>query len=53
MPVPSGMGAIYRSIAAELGDSVHLLQPVDRGFLNQRMPSGAVIKTAIVYDEPF
>ncbi len=53
MPVPSGMGAIYRSIAAELVDSVRLSQPVDRGFLNQRMPSGAVIKTAIVYDEPF
>lgn len=27
--------------------------PVDRAFLQQRMPSGAVIKTNIVYDEPF
>ena len=92
-----GMGAIYRAIAAELGDSVHLSQPVrhiaqdadgvtirsddmtvrarrtivavplaiasqilyepmlpvDRSFLHQRMPSGAVVKTAVIYDEPF
>lgn len=92
-----GMGAIYRPIAAELGDAVHLSQPVrqiaqdadgvtvtatdltvrarrvivaiplaiatsiayepllpvDRAFLHQRMPSGAVIKTSIFYDEPF
>lgn len=92
-----GMGAIYRPIVAELGDAVHLSQPVrqiaqdddgvtvaaddltvrarrvivaiplaiassivyepmlpvDRAFLNQRMPGGAVIKTSIVYDEPF
>lgn len=27
--------------------------PVDRAFLHQRVPSGAVIKTSIVYDEPF
>ncbi|WP_374024849.1 flavin monoamine oxidase family protein [Mycobacterium sp. HNNTM2301] len=27
--------------------------PVDRAMLHQRMPSGAVIKTSIVYDEPF
>lgn len=27
--------------------------PVDRAFLNQRMPSGAVIKTSVIYDEPF
>jgi monoamine oxidase len=27
--------------------------PVDRSFLNQRMPNGAVIKTNIVYDVPF
>jgi monoamine oxidase len=26
---------------------------VERSFLHQRMPSGAVIKTNIVYDEPF
>ncbi|OBI26114.1 flavin monoamine oxidase family protein [Mycobacterium sp. E2238] len=92
-----GMGAIYGAIAAELGDAVHLSQPVrqiaqdsdgvtvtaadltvrarrvivaiplaiaasivyepllpvDRAMLHQRMPSGAVIKTSIVYDEPF
>lgn len=27
--------------------------PADRAFLNQRMPGGAVIKTSVVYDEPF
>ncbi len=27
--------------------------PVDRAFLNQRMPSGAVMKISVVYDEPF
>ncbi|CDO90444.1 monoamine oxidase [Mycobacterium triplex] len=27
--------------------------PVDRAFLHQRMPSGAVIKTSVFYDEPF
>lgn len=27
--------------------------PVDRAFLHQRMPSGAVFKIALVYDEPF
>jgi monoamine oxidase len=27
--------------------------PVDRAFLHQRMPSGAVIKISIVYDDPF
>ncbi|MBF6466867.1 FAD-dependent oxidoreductase [Nocardia beijingensis] len=92
-----GMGAIYRPMAAELGDSIHLSQPVrcihqddegvmvratgmtvrarraivavplaiagqisyrpmlpaDRSFLHQRMPSGSVIKTSVVYDEPF
>jgi len=92
-----GMGAIYRPIAGELGDALHLSQPVrqitqdadgvtvtatdmtvrarrvivaipmaiassivyepmlpvDRAFLHQRMPSGAVIKTSIVYEEPF
>lgn len=92
-----GMGAIYRQIAAELGDAVHLSRPVrqvaqdadgvtvsaegmtvrarrvivaiplaiatsiayepalpvDRAFLHQRMPSGAVVKISVVYDEPF
>jgi monoamine oxidase len=92
-----GMGAIYCPIAAELGDALHLSQPVrhitqdadgvtvradgltvrarrvivaiplaiassivyeptlpvDRAFLHQRMPSGAVVKTSVIYDEPF
>ncbi len=92
-----GMGAIYRPIAAELGEALHLsrpvhkiaqdadgvtvsadgitlrarrvivaiplaiatsivyepMLPVDRAFLHQRIPSGAVIKTSIFYDEPF
>jgi monoamine oxidase len=92
-----GMGAIHRAVAAELGDAIHLTQPVrsiaqdadgvtvrsddmvvrarrvvvavpiaiasqiiyepmlpvDRSFLHQRMPLGAVFKIAMVYDEPF
>jgi monoamine oxidase len=92
-----GMGAIHRVVAAELGDAIHLSQPVrtiaqdadgvtvrsddmvvrarrvvvtvpiaiasqityepmlpvDRSFLHQRMPLGAVFKIALVYDEPF
>jgi monoamine oxidase len=92
-----GMGAIYRPIAAELGDAVRLSQPVrsiaqdadgvtvraddltirarraivavplaiashiayepmlpvDRDFLHQRMPGGAVMKISVIYDEPF
>ena len=92
-----GMGALYRPMVAELGDALHLSQPVrqitqdaegvtvradgvtvrarrvivaiplaiatsivyepmlpiDREFLHQRMPSGAVIKISIVYDAPF
>jgi monoamine oxidase len=27
--------------------------PTDRSFLHQRMPSGAIVKVSIVYDEPF
>lgn len=92
-----GMGALHRPIVAELGEALHLSQPVrqitqgadgvtidaadltmrarrvivaiplaiatsiiyepmlpvDRAFLHQRMPSGAVVKTSIIYDEPF
>ena len=92
-----GMGAIYRPMAAALGDGLHLSQPVrqitqdadgvtvrandlmvrarrvivaiplaiassityepmvpvDRAFLHQRMPGGAVFKISVVYDEPF
>ncbi|OBF84993.1 monoamine oxidase [Mycobacterium sp. 852002-51163_SCH5372311] len=95
--VVGGMGAIYRPMAAELGDAIQLSQPVrsitqdadgvtvrserdgiraqhavvavplaiasqivyepmlptDRAFLHQRMPSGAIVKISIVYDEPF
>lgn len=95
--IVGGMGAIYRPIAAELGDALQLSQPVrsitqdadgvtvrserdsirarrvivavplaiasqivyqpmlpiDRSFLHQRMPSGAIVKISIVYDEPF
>ena len=92
-----GMGALHGPIVAELGEALHLSQPVrqitqdadgvtvdaadltvrarrvivaiplaiatsivyepmlpvDRAFLHQRMPSGAVVKISIVYDEPF
>ncbi len=92
-----GMGAVYGPMAAEIGDCLHLAQPVrridqdddgvtirsedmsvrarraivavpiaiasqilyepmlsvDRSFLHQRMPSGAIYKINIVYDEPF
>jgi monoamine oxidase len=95
--IVGGMGAVSSKIAAELGDSLHLNQPVrrivqdddgvtveadgmtvraqrvivavpiaiasqiryepmlpiDRSFLHQRVPSGAVVKINIVYDEPF
>jgi monoamine oxidase len=91
------MAAVYGPMAAQLGDSLHLSQPVrrigqdadgvtvrsdhmtvrarravvavpiaiashiiyqpmlsvDRSFLHQRMPGGAVYKINIVYDEPF
>jgi monoamine oxidase len=91
------MGAIYAPMAAEIGDGLHLDQPVrriaqdehgvtvhaddmtvradraivavplaiagqivydpmlpaDRSFLHQRMPSGAIFKINVVYDEPF
>ncbi|MBF4998327.1 FAD-dependent oxidoreductase [Nocardia sp. BSTN01] len=92
-----GMGAISGAMADQLGDSIHLSQPVhgieqdeagvtvhagastlrahraivavplavagqiryepmlpvDRSFLHQRVPSGSIIKTSVVYDEPF
>ena len=95
--IVGGMGAVYRPMAAEIGDALHLSQPVrrieqdadgvtvrsddmtvrarrvivavpiaiasqilyepmlpvDRSFLHQRMPSGAIFKINIVYDEPF
>ena len=95
--IVGGMGAVYRPMAAEIGDALHLSQPVrrieqdadgvtvrsddmtvragraivavpiaiasqilyepmlpvDRSFLHQRMPSGAIYKINVVYDEPF
>jgi monoamine oxidase len=95
--IVGGMGAIHRPMVTEIGDSLHLSQPVrrieqdvdgvtviaddmtvrarraivsvpiaiasqiiyepmlpmDRSFLHQRMPSGAIFKVNIVYDEPF
>jgi monoamine oxidase len=92
-----GMGAVYGPMAAQIGDSVHLSQPVrrivqdddgvtvrsddmtvrarrvvvavplaiashidfepmlpvDRAFLHQRMPSGAIVKISVVYDDAF
>lgn len=92
-----GMGAVYRPMAAEIGDALQLsrpvrsiaqdadgvtvradgldvrarravvavplaiagqidyepMLPVDRSFLHQRMPSGAIFKIAVIYDEPF
>ncbi|MDT5092103.1 MAG: monoamine oxidase [Mycobacterium sp.] len=95
--IVGGMGAVYGPMTAEIGDALHLSQPVrrieqdgdgvtvraedmtvrarravvavplaiasqilyepmlpmDRSFLHQRMPSGAIYKINIVYDEPF
>ena len=95
--VVGGMGAVYGPMAAEMGDALHLSQPVrrieqdddgvtvrsddmtvtarraivavpiaiasqilyepmlpvDRSLLHQRMPSGAIYKINVVYDEPF
>jgi monoamine oxidase len=95
--VVGGMGAVYGPVAAEMGDALHLSQPVrrieqdddgvtvrsddmtvtarraivavpiaiasqilyepmlpvDRSLLHQRMPSGAIYKINVVYDEPF
>jgi monoamine oxidase len=95
--IVGGMGAVYGPMAEEIGDSLHLAQPVrrieqdddgvtvrsddtsvrerraivavpiaiasqilyepmlpvDRALLHQRMPSGAIFKVNIVYDEPF
>lgn len=43
--------AIPMAIADSIGYEPAL--PADRAFLNQRMPSGAVIKTSLIYDKPF
>lgn len=43
------------AIPLAIATSIHYepMLPVDRAFLHQRVPSGAVIKTSILYDEPF
>ncbi len=43
--------AVPLAIAGSIGYEPML--PVDRAFLHQRMPSGAVFKTSVIYDEPF
>ncbi|GAY15394.1 FAD-dependent oxidoreductase [Mycobacterium sp. shizuoka-1] len=44
-------------VAVPIAIASHILYepmlPVDRSFLHQRMPSGAVVKINVVYDEPF
>lgn len=44
-------------VAVPIAIASHILYepmlPVDRAFLHQRIPSGAVVKINIVYDEPF
>lgn len=43
------------TIPLAIATSIHYepMLPVDRAFLHQRMPSGAVIKISLIYDEPF
>jgi monoamine oxidase len=43
--------AVPTSIASQI--SYEPMLPMDRSFLHQRMPLGAVFKIALVYDEPF
>jgi monoamine oxidase len=43
--------AVPIAIAGQI--SYQPMLPVDRSFLHQRMPLGAVFKIALVYDEPF
>ena len=44
-------------VAVPLAIASHIVYepmlPVERAFLHQRMPTGSIIKTSIVYDEPF
>ncbi|KAA1252137.1 FAD-dependent oxidoreductase [Mycobacterium simiae] len=44
-------------VAVPLAIASHIVYepmlPTDRSFLHQRMPSGAIVKVSIVYDEPF
>jgi monoamine oxidase len=43
--------AVPLAIASQIGYQPAL--PVDRLLLHQRMPSGAILKISVVYDEPF
>jgi monoamine oxidase len=43
--------AVPLAIASQIGYQPTL--PVDRLLLHQRMPSGAIVKISVVYDEPF
>jgi monoamine oxidase len=43
--------AVPLAIASQIGYQPTL--PVDRLLLHQRMPSGAILKISVVYDEPF
>ncbi|MDO3636748.1 flavin monoamine oxidase family protein [Mycolicibacterium arseniciresistens] len=44
-------------VAVPLAIASHIdyepMLPTDRSFLHQRMPTGAVLKTHVIYDEPF
>src|SRR5258705_9462033 len=53
MVVPAGrvVVAVRMAIASQI--IYEPMLPVDRSFLHQRMPLGAVFKIAMVYDEPF
>jgi monoamine oxidase len=43
--------AVPLAVAGQIGNEPTL--PIDRSFLHQRMPSGAIVKMSVVYDEPF
>jgi monoamine oxidase len=43
--------AVPLAVAGQIGNEPTL--PIDRSFLHQRMPSGAIVKISVVYDEPF
>lgn len=53
MTVHAGRAIVAVPICIAAHISYEPLLPVDRAFLHQRMPSGAVFKIALVYDEPF
>lgn len=51
----TGTGARSSRVPIAIASQIHYepMLSVDRSFLHQRMPSGAVFKINIVYDEPF